>query len=127
MILVLAMGLLCAARNVIGFPGRLVPVSRRSRVRTLALFMPMAMAGGLVALGLPFLQAPWWLAVSLAGYTLAGAVWGILLPRLRPAFAVAVAAQRHLSLTQSSRRVSPACSRRSKACSWRSSRRSLGG
>ncbi len=90
-ILVLAMGLLCAARNVIGFPGRLVPVSRRSRVRTLALFMPMAMAGGLVALGLPFLQAPW------------GAVWGILLPRLRPAFAVAVAAQRHLSLTQSAR------------------------
>jgi len=48
-ILVLAMGLLCAARDVIGFPGRLVPVSVRSRVRTLALFMPLAMAGGLVA------------------------------------------------------------------------------
>ena len=102
-ILVLAMGLLCAARDVIGFPGRLVPVSVRSRVRTLALFMPLAMAGGLVALGLPFLQTPWWLAVSLAGYTLAGAVWGILLPRLRPAFGVAVAAQRHLALTQSAR------------------------
>jgi hypothetical protein len=80
-----------------------VPVSVRSRVRALALLMPVAMAGGLVALGLPFLQAPWWLAVSLAGYTLAGAVWGILLPRLRPAFGVAVAAQRHLSLTQSAR------------------------
>ena len=102
-ILVLAIGLLCAARNVIGFPGRLVPVSVRSRVRTLALLMPVAMAGGLVALGLPFLQAPWWLAVSLAGYTLAGAVWGILLPRLRPPFAVAIAAQRHLSLAQSAR------------------------
>ena len=102
-ILVLATGWLVAARNVIGFPGRLVPVSVRSRVRTLLLFMPVAMAGGLVALGLPFLQAPWWLAVSLAGYTLAGAVWGILLPRLRPPFAVAQAAQRHLSLAQSAR------------------------
>lgn len=102
-ILVLAMGWLVAARNVIGFPGRLVPVSVRSHVRTLALFMPVAMAGGLVALGLPFLQIPWWLAVSLAGYTLAGGVWGILLPRLRPAFGVAVAAQRHLSLGQNAR------------------------
>jgi len=102
-ILVLARGLLCAARTVIGFPGRLVPLPVRSRVRTLALFMPLAMAGGLVALGLPFLQAPWWLAVSLAEYTLAGAVWGILLPRLRPPFAVAVAAQRHLSLAQNAR------------------------
>jgi hypothetical protein len=102
-ILVLATGLLGAARNVIGFPGRLVPVSVRSRVRTLALLMPVAMAGGLVALGLPFLQAPWWLAVSLAGYTLAAAVWGILLPRLRPPFGVAVAAQCHLSLAQSAR------------------------
>jgi hypothetical protein len=102
-ILVLATGLLGAARNVIGFPGRLVPVSVRSRVRTLALLMPMAMALGLVALGLPVLQAPWWLAVSLAGYTLAAAVWSILLPRLRPPFGVAVAAQCHLSLAQSAR------------------------
>lgn len=102
-ILVLAMGLLCAARNIIGFPGRLVPVSVRSRVRTLALLMPVVMAGGLVALGLPFLQTPWWLAMSLARYTLAGAVWGILLPRLRPPFGVTVAAQRHLSLAQSAR------------------------
>jgi hypothetical protein len=102
-ILVLGTGMLCAARNVIGFPGRLVPLPVRSRVRTLALFMPLAMAGGLVALGLPFLQTPWWLAVSLAEYTLAGAVWGILLPRLRPPFAVAVAAQRHLSLGQNAR------------------------
>jgi hypothetical protein len=102
-ILVLGTGWLGAARNVIGFPGRLLPVSVRSRVRTLALFMPMTMVGGLVALGLPFLQAPWWLAVSLAGYTLAGAVWGILLPRLRPAFGVVVAARRHLSLEQDAR------------------------
>jgi hypothetical protein len=130
-ILVVGMWWLVAARNVIGFPGRLVPVSVRSRVRTLTLLMPVTMAGGLVALGLPVLQHPWWLAVSLAGYTLAGAVWGILLPRLRPPFAVAVAAQRHLSLAQSTRLLASlqlahgnareacviACSRRSKACS----------
>ena len=47
-------------------------------------------------LGLPFLQAPWWLAVSLASYTLAAAVWGILLPRLRPSIGTLVFAQRHL-------------------------------
>jgi len=102
-ILVLGTGLLCGARNVIGFPGRPVPVSSRSRVRTLALLMPLGMVVGLVALGMPFLQTPWWLAVSLAGYTLAGAVWGILLPRLRPAVGVAVAAQHHLSLGQNAR------------------------
>ena len=102
-ILVLGTGWLCAARNVIGLPDRLVPLPVRSRVRTLALFMPVGMAGGLVALGLPFLQTPWWLGVSLAGYTLAGAVWGILLPRLRLAFGVAVAAQRHLFLCQCAR------------------------
>ena len=102
-ILVLGTGLLSAARNVIGFADRLVPVSRRSRVRTLALLMPVGMAGGLIALGLPFLQTPWWLAVSLAGYTLAGAVWGILLPRLRPAFGVVVAARRHLSFGRDAR------------------------
>jgi hypothetical protein len=97
-IMALGTGLLCATRNVIGFPDRLVPMSTQARARTLAQLMPMVMAAGLVALGLPFLQTPWWLAVSLAGYTLAGAVWGILLPRLRPAFGVAVAARRHLSL-----------------------------
>jgi len=102
-ILALGTGLLFAARNVIGFPGRLVPISVRSRVRTLLLFMPVGMAGGLVALGLPFLQAPWWLAVSLGSYTLAGAVWGLLLPRLRPAFSVVVAARRHLSFGQNAR------------------------
>jgi hypothetical protein len=38
--------------------------------------------------------------VSLAGYTLAGAVWGFLLPRVRPAFATATQAERHLRLGQ---------------------------
>jgi hypothetical protein len=53
------------------------------------------LAGSLVALGLPFLQAPWWLAVSLASYMLAGAIWGLLLPRLRPSLNTLVTAQRH--------------------------------
>jgi hypothetical protein len=53
------------------------------------------LAGSLVTLGLPFLQAPWWLAVSLASYTLAGAIWGLLLPRLRPSLSTLVSAQRH--------------------------------
>ena len=47
-------------------------------------------------LGLPFLQAPWWLAASLASYTLAAAIWGVLLPRLRPSMTTLVLAQRHL-------------------------------
>jgi hypothetical protein len=46
------------------------------------------------------LQAPWWLAVSLASYTLAGAIWGLLLPRLRPSFTTLVVAQRHRRLGQ---------------------------
>jgi phosphoglycerate dehydrogenase-like enzyme len=50
-----------------------------------------------VLLGLPRLQAPWWLALSLGTYTLAAAVWAILLPRLRPSIATEVFAQRHLS------------------------------
>jgi hypothetical protein len=53
-----------------------------------------------VTLGLPFLQVPWWLAVSLASYTLAAAVWGILLPRLRPSVGTLVFAQRHLLIVQ---------------------------
>jgi hypothetical protein len=54
----------------------------------------------LVTLGLPFLQAPWWLAVSLASYTLAGAIWGLLLQRLRPNFTTLAVAQRHRWLGQ---------------------------
>ena len=36
-----------------------------------------------------------WLALSLASYTLAGAMWGFLLPRLRPSVGTVVLAQRH--------------------------------
>ncbi len=53
-----------------------------------------------MALGLPLLQAPWWLAVSLAGYTLSSAVWGLLLPRMRPTFTTQVEAERHLRFRQ---------------------------
>jgi hypothetical protein len=60
-----------------------------------------------VTLGLPFLQAPWWLAVSLASYTLAGAIWGLLLLRLRPNFTTLVVAQRHRWLGQGSGMTEP--------------------
>ena len=92
--------LLFAARGVIGFPERLVPSSWQTPARLLVSIAPLGMTIGLVALGMPFLQAPWWLAVSLSGYTLAGAVWGLLLPRLRPSVSTLIQAQRHLLLRQ---------------------------
>ena len=98
--LVIGACLLRAARGVIGFPGRLLPSSWHARTRTLALIMLVMMGGSLVALGLPFLQDPWWLAASLASYTLAAAIWGMLLPRLRPSIDTLVLAQRHLLLGQ---------------------------
>ena len=96
-IVALAIGAICvlAARNVVGFPDRLVPTSWQARTFSLALSMLVILAGSLVTLGLPFLQAPWWLAVSLASYTLAGAIWGLLLPRLRPSLSTLVTAQRY--------------------------------
>jgi hypothetical protein len=92
--------LLFAARGVIGFPDRLVPPSWQVPARLLAGAAPVGMAAALAALGLPFLQAPWWLAASLAGYTLASAVWGLLLPRLRPTVSALAQSQRHLLLAQ---------------------------
>jgi hypothetical protein len=85
-----------ASRGVVGFPERLLPSSWQSPARSLALLTLVVMGGSLVMLGLPFLQAPWWLAVSLASYTLAAAIWGILLPRLRPSVGTLVFAQCHL-------------------------------
>jgi hypothetical protein len=92
--------LLFAARGVIGFPDRLVPPSWQAPARLMAGTAPLGMAAALAALGMPFLQTPWWLAVSLAGYTLASAVWGLLLPRLRPTMATLAQSQRHLLLAQ---------------------------
>jgi len=85
-----------ASRGVVGFPDRLLPPSWQSRALSLALLMLVVMGCSLVTLGLPFLQASWWLAASLASYTLAAAVWGILLPRLRPSIGTLVFAQCHL-------------------------------
>ena len=101
-IVALAIGACCmlVARNVVGFPDRLVPPSWQARTMYVELSMLVILAGSLVTLGLPFLQAPWWLAVSLASYTLAGAIWGLLLPRLRPSFNTLVVAQRHRWLGQ---------------------------
>jgi hypothetical protein len=89
-----------ASRGVVGFTDRLLPPSWQVRTFSLAMFMLVVMGGSLVMLGLPFLQAPWWLAASLASYTLAAAAWGILLPRLRPSAGTLVFAQRHLLLGQ---------------------------
>ena len=96
-IVALAIGACCvlAARNVVGFPDRVVPPTWQARAFTLALSMLVILAGSLVTLGLPFLQAPWCLAASLASYTLAGAIWGLLLPRLRPSLNTLVTAQRY--------------------------------
>jgi hypothetical protein len=101
-IVALAIGVCCAfvARNVVGFPDRLLPPTWQSRAFSLALSMLVILGGSLVTLGLPFLQAPWWLAVSLASYTLAGAMWGFLLPRIRPSFTTLVVAQRYRWLGQ---------------------------
>jgi hypothetical protein len=89
-----------ASRRAIGFPDRLLPSRWQSRACSLALLMLVVMGGSLVTLGLPLLQDPWWLALSLASYTLAGAIWGLLLPRLRPAPTTLIQAHRHLLLRQ---------------------------
>ena len=106
-IVALAIGACCVliARNVVGFPDRVVPTSWQARAFALALSMLVILAGSLVTLGLPFLQAPWWLALSLASYTLAGAIWGLLLPRLRPSFTTLAVAQRHRWLGQGTGRL----------------------
>jgi hypothetical protein len=95
-VLTIAASCLPAARGVVGFPNRLLPASWRPRALSLAVLMLFLMGGSLVTLGLRALQAPWWLALSLACYTAAAAVWGILLPRLRPNPSTVLFAYRHL-------------------------------
>ena len=95
-ILTIAATCLGAARGVVGFPNRLLPASWRPQALSFAVLMLFLMGGSLIALGLRVLQAPWWLALSLACYTAAGAVWGILLPRLRPSPSTVRFAHRHL-------------------------------
>ena len=97
-VVALVIGACCVlvARDVVGLPDQLLPPSWQARACSLALSMLVIQGGSLVTLGLPMLQAPWWLALSLASYTLAGAIWGFLLPRLRPSLGTVMVAHRHL-------------------------------
>ncbi len=89
--------LLNRSRGLVGAPDRLVPLPLRTLAWRLAWLALALMAVSLVLLGLPRLQGPWWLALSLGTYALAAAAWGVLLPRLRPGIATEVFAQRHLA------------------------------
>jgi len=93
--LTLGAWLLNRSRSLVGAPDRLVPFSLRTLAWRLAWLALALMAASLVLLGLPHLQDPWWLALSLGAYTLAATAWGVLLPRLRPSIATEVFAQRH--------------------------------
>ncbi|MBX5448625.1 hypothetical protein [Thermogemmatispora sp.] len=83
-------------RSMLGPPDRLIPERWRPWCQAIALCQPFVMAISLLALGLPNLQAPAWLAISLGFYTLAAAIWGMLLPRLRPSLSTVIFSQRHL-------------------------------
>ncbi len=87
--------LLNRSRSLVGAPDRLVPFSLRTLAWRLAWLALALMAVSLALLGLPHLQDPWWLALSLGVFTLAATAWGVLLPRLRPSIATEVFAQRH--------------------------------
>jgi len=93
--LTLGAWLLNRSRGLIGAPDRLVPFSLRTLAWRLAWLALALMAVSLVLLGLPHLQDPRWLALTLGTYTLAATAWGVLLPRLRPSIATEVFAQRH--------------------------------
>ncbi len=98
----LTLGLVGVLRGVLGPADRLIPARWRQSCWAVALCMPFVMAASLLALGLPMLQAPWWLALSLSLYTAAATVWGILLPRLRPSLSTVIFSQRHLIQRQRS-------------------------
>lgn len=86
-------------RGAVGAPDRLIPHERQRLCWRLALLSLFAVAASLALLGLPWLQAPWELAFSLALYTLAGAAWSILLARLRPSISAQAYSLRHLALS----------------------------
>ncbi len=94
--------LLNRSRGLVGAPDRLVPLPLRTLAWRLAWLSLALMGVSLVLLGLPRLQGPWWLALSLGIYTLAAAAWGVLLPRLRPSIATEAFAQRHLAFGRGS-------------------------
>lgn len=75
-------------RSSIGPPDRPLPARLESTARAVALTALMVGAFALLLLSLPgFLQTPQALTVSITAYTLGIAIWGRLLPRLRPSFA----------------------------------------
>jgi hypothetical protein len=92
--------LLNNSRSLVGVPDRLIPPPLQTHAWRLAWLSLVGLAFGLVLLGLPLLQAPFWLGVSAWIYTLALTTWGILLPRLRPSITSKVFAQRHLAFAQ---------------------------
>ncbi|WP_376795939.1 hypothetical protein [Thermogemmatispora sp.] len=92
----LAFALQVPLRGILGPPDRLIPEQWRPWCQAVALCQPFLMAICLLALGLPNLQTPAWLTISLSLYTLAATVWGILLPRLRPSLSTVIFSQRHL-------------------------------
>jgi len=94
--LMVGASLLGKSRGTIGAPDRLIPREREPRCWRLALFALFLMAASLALLGLPCFQAPWWLALSLALYTLVGGVWNILFARLRPPISTQASSLRHL-------------------------------
>ena len=89
--------LLSRSRGLVGAPDRPVPLPSRTLAWRLAWLSLASISVSLVLLGMPRLQDPWWLALSLLIYTLAAAAWGVLLPRLRPSIATEVFTQRHLA------------------------------
>ena len=84
--------------GTLGPPDRLIPQERQRPSWNLARLALFLAAASLVLLGLPFLQAPWSLGLSLALYTLAGFTWNILLARLRPSVSTQAFSLRHLLL-----------------------------
>jgi hypothetical protein len=92
--------LLKRSRGLIGIPDQLIPPPLQTHAWRLAWLSLVGLAFGLVLLGLPLLQAPFWLGVSAWIYTLALTTWGILLPRLRPSITIEVFAHRHLAFAQ---------------------------
>jgi hypothetical protein len=99
-LLALAIGACCfrTLRGVLGAPDRLIPQKWQAYAWFAVIGALLLMPSSLLTLGLPSLQAPWSLAASIAIYTLAGAIWGILLPRLKPSLSTVIFAQRHLML-----------------------------
>jgi len=86
------------SRGVVGASDRLIPQEQQKRAWSLSLLSLFAMAASLVLLGLPYFQAPWWLALWFGLYTLAEGAWAVLLARLRPDISTQAYSLRHLFL-----------------------------